>query len=156
KKSGPVWDVWNLRSMKQLGSAPDPFGEDVELSSDGAYLVVLKHPAGSLKNSGVEIYTVADGKLLRKLPPMNGADDRIGITKFAGPDRFVSLQNDGMDGAATVWDVKTGEQVAHFKTVGVVQEIAGALSPGGRYAAMFNSFDLKHPIPVYELATGEV
>jgi predicted Zn finger-like uncharacterized protein len=156
KKNETTWEVWNLQTMKQLGSAPNAFGEDVRLSTDGGYLAVLKHPGGSFKSSGVEIYTVADGKLLRKLPAMNGEDDRIGITAFAGPGQFLSLQNKGLGGSAKVWDVKTGEQVAAFETVGIVQRTSDAASPGGRYLAMFNSSDLKHPIEVYELATGKV
>ncbi len=157
KRNDDVWQVWNLQSMKQLGTVPGPSGADLKLSPDGTYAALPTHAPGSIRTSGLEIYTIADGKALRKLPVRGGNDSRIGITDFAGPGQFLSLQNAGQGGVATVWDVKTGEQICTFKTVGHISHSSDALSPGGRYLAMFDSFDFQnHTIHVHEVTTGKV
>jgi hypothetical protein len=156
KNNETVWDVWNLQSMKQLGSVKGPSGADLKISNDGAYAALNAFAPGTIRPGGFEIYTVADGKPLRTLPFKKGNDSRIGVYEFAGPGQFLSLSNEGRGGAATLYDVKTGEEVSTFKTVGQIDRKANVLSPGGRYLAMFDSFGAAHPIQVYELATGKV
>jgi hypothetical protein len=154
KNKEQVWDIWNLRTMKQLGSVKGPSGADLKVSPDGMYVVLNSTVPGTIQSGGLEVYTVADGKPLRNLPFKKGNDSRIGLYEFAGPGQFLSLRNQGTAGEATVYDVKTGNEAKTFKTVGQIDRKANVLSPGGRYLAMFDSFDPKHPIQVYELATG--
>jgi hypothetical protein len=156
KNREQVWDIWNLQSMKQLGSVKGASGADLKISADGAYVAMDTIVPGSIRSGGLEVHTVADGKPLRKLPFKAGNDSRTGLNEFAGTDQFLSLRNQGTAGEATVYDLKTGQEVKTFKTVGQIDRKANVLSPGGRYLAMFDSFDFKHPIQVYELATGNV
>jgi hypothetical protein len=161
KRSETAWQVWNLQSMKQIGAIPamggaGSSGMELRVSADGNYISAPIYPPGSIKSTGIEIYSVADGKPLTKLRPPRSDDSRIGITEFAGPGQFLSLHDEGRTGVANVYDVKTGEQVITFNTVGQIDRKANVLSPGGRYLVMFDSFDAKHPIQVYEMKTGKV
>jgi hypothetical protein len=157
KNNETVWDIWNLQSMKQLGSVKGSSGADLKISTDGAYVAIHDFVPGKIRPAGLQVYTVADGKPLSTIKVKSGGDSRIGLHEFAGPGQFLSLINEGQGGVATVYDVKTGEEVKTFKTVGQISHKANVLSPGGKYLAIFDSWDFKdHPIKVYELATGKV
>jgi outer membrane biosynthesis protein TonB len=155
KNNDTVWDIWNLQSMKQLGSVPGLAGGEVQFSADGTYVAADMFEPGSLKPLGLGIFTVADGKLVRKVPFKIGSDSRRGFSDFAGSAHYLSLVPEGFGGEATVSDAKTGDTICTFQTVGQISRKAAALSPGGKYLAMLDSFAPKRPIQIYEVATGK-
>src|SRR5262249_3784586 len=112
-----TWEVWNLQSMKQLGSVKGSSGADVNVSPDGQYLAIFVFDGdGSVRQSSVEVSSVADGKAVRKSHVKFGTDSTVGIVDVAGPGRLVSVQAKSGSGEARVWEVKTGEQICTFQT----------------------------------------
>jgi hypothetical protein len=151
------WDVWNVQSTKQVGTVPRQSGERIFLSPDGSYAGREYLPPGKVTPHGMEIFQVADGKLVRKLPAHFGRDTRIGATDFIGPDRFLALHTgEGRDGRAKVWDVKTGDQLGDFTTHGAVTSAQVGVSPGGRYLATCESHGRDAGVYLYELPAGKM
>jgi WD40 repeat protein len=153
KKAEGVWQVWNLRTMKQLGSVPGPIGSEVMLSADGAYLAMPVFGKGAVVSSAVKVYRVEDGQALHTFQVKWGNDSRIPVADFAGPGQFLSVQPIGADAEVKVWDVKTGDVVASFNTKGIPSRKSVCLSPGGRYLVTFES--IKRLVHIYEVATGK-
>jgi WD40 repeat protein len=150
KRSDTNWEIWNLQSMKKLG-AVGSISFSPLVSPDGTYLAMNVYGQG-IRPTGIEIFTVADGKSVRKIP----GDTERGITGFVGGDLFLSVQGQGRNGSVRLWNVKTGEEVSSFQVVGSVDVWWWAVSPGGRYLALYDTFDAKHVINVYELKTGKL
>ncbi|MBI3821340.1 MAG: WD40 repeat domain-containing protein [Planctomycetes bacterium] len=153
------WDVWNLQSMKRLGSVPSSTAGEVFLSPDGMYLAMPVVKPKGYKWTSVEVYTVADGKLLSTLKVKDGDNPakQNWIADFAGPGQFLSLERHDAGGEAKVWDVKTGAPISTFKTAGdIVDRMWTEVSPGGRYLAIYHVEGPKSFVYVYEVATGKL
>jgi hypothetical protein len=137
----PVFDVWNLESMRAISrfDIEPGVGAPYALSADGRRL------AGRA-GAGVKVMSVGIDPV-RTLKP---ADGNLDWFDFADPDHLVSLRHDGAQRIAQVWDLKTGRPTLALWSPGGFEARGVALSPSGKYLAIFD----KGKIAVEELANG--
>src|SRR5262249_39271450 len=101
-KGAEVWDVKTGKRTASFGLKGDG-GTTLALSPDGKTLALAQRGA----NPSILLMEVATGK--EKLE-LKGHDSTINSVAFSGDGR--SLVSAGSDGAARVWDLKTGKAVA--------------------------------------------
>jgi hypothetical protein len=149
-----VRTFWDLRSGKQTGALTVD-GERYQqfaLSPDGTHVAAtVKEGAGQT----VEVWSVADGKSVRRIDTTEPGFGMLFPCDFAGPGQLVTNQSGPGGSLVRVWDVNTGQCLRRFQApVDLLGIRISALSPGRRYLA---SIQPKHKrLVICDLAAGKV
>jgi hypothetical protein len=157
--------VHDLRQMQPVGQPlMGKFNifprRHVALSPDGAY--VADRAQGTTKPT-VDVWSVAEGRSLRKIEVDAAPNVKVGLIDFAGPDRLLTMKhehehpNPHSKATYQVWNIKTGACATEFSTDLVFNPGWGCLSPGHRYLAMEETKPLKgYHILCWDLETGKL
>ncbi|MBW3598348.1 MAG: hypothetical protein KY475_13885 [Planctomycetes bacterium] len=103
-----AWDTSTRRVLRRLPDS-DPPATDVAFTADGQYLLTC-HGGGLEEQSLFRVRRVGTGEVVRTF---GGKAERIGSLDVSPDDRFaVTVSHQG---AARLWRIATGEELAHFK-----------------------------------------
>jgi RNA polymerase sigma factor (sigma-70 family) len=125
-------------------------------SSDGRTLAAILYKVGT-RNTSVDLWEVATGKLLRHLDVSGHVPP--GAVAFSPDNRFLAISNtstimglqDQKGGAVHLWEMATGKEVRTW-TPDPTETYALAFSPDGKLLATGSGFG---PIRLWETATGK-
>ncbi len=147
--------VVNLLTGKMLAKFPSKDLHTTSsyiMSGDGRHVATTSRKS---RQSAVDIYSLATGKLLRRLPYEG---DNFHLLEFANDNRWIVAIFRGQS-TASVWDVETGEKLRSVNLAATIERHQAALSPGGRWLATFALHKLARgheaAMYLYDLQTGE-
>jgi WD40 repeat protein len=151
--------VYDLRRMKAVG-APitgkfDAGFQQVKVSADGAYLAT---PAKDSRTAVVEVFSVATGRVARKVEVDQDPQLKLALFDFVGKDRLLTAKKGGSlenKNVFQVWDLTTGEPVTEFVFEGYFEEKFRAVSPGQKYLVVAASNAITgYRFLAWDLTTG--
>jgi WD40 repeat protein len=155
-----ILQVYDLRQMKAVG-APiagkfDGGFQQVRVSPEGEYLTT---PAASARTPSLDIFSVATGRLVRRLEVDQDPQLKVAFFDFAGKDRLLTVKQGGsleQQNVFEVWDLKTGEPVADFVWEGFFTDKFCTLSPGRKYLVLAASNIITgHYMLAWDLTAGK-
>jgi hypothetical protein len=157
--------VYDLRQMQRVGQPLlgkfNVFpARHVALSPDGAYLA--DRAQGATKPT-VEIWSIAEGRSLRKIEVDADASIKVGLIDFAGKDQLFTMKHRaehpdaGSPATYQVWNIQTGALIREFSFDLVFHRKWGTLSPGQQYLAMEETETVKgYHLLVWDVLAGKL
>jgi hypothetical protein len=130
------------------------------LSADGAYLAARS--MSEQDKPSVLVWSVATGALLRTIEVDRDPKMRIGRLDFAGKDRLLTAKHVGdfphpvEKTTYQMWNIQTGQEVAHFDVNLVFDPRWAGISPGGRFLVLEDTAHGHYFMRFYDLTTGQL
>ena len=146
-------EVWDLRTFKKAGEIKGKLGStttsQARLSPDGKYLAVATTDTDN--DRAIEVWSFADGKLVRRIEPKPRAKKILGFD-FAASGRLVLALETDVAKILQTYDFNAGTMIGTQPLTAKFQEGSFALSPGRKYAA----FLVENELRVLDLDQGKL
>ncbi|OWK38682.1 GIDE domain-containing protein [Fimbriiglobus ruber] len=159
-----LFQVYDLRTMKAAGGpfrAKTALGEHFVLSPDGAY--AAGRVVGGTVNTEIEVIATGTSRSVRRIEAGHDPKEFAFPIGFVSPTRLLTKTHENQlpDFSELthykVWDVTTGEEVAHFAYDVVYNSMFCGVSSGGRYLTFWDAKTIRgHRLVVFDLTTGKV
>ncbi|PQO35159.1 SHD1 domain-containing protein [Blastopirellula marina] len=150
EESGRKFYAFHLPTLKVVGNIElESFSSyEKAFSADGRYFAVSRQ-SGYPPLLEVDIWSFATGKVVQSFRFKDEARS-IEALRFAGTDRIVMVK--GGTNLLECFDIKSGQKLCEAKVPSINNGESLAVSPGGSFAAVFNSNNKKAEL--YDLRSG--